>query len=64
MKPIGLTTTPRTPAPASAARWSLMSGSSHGTCGGPDRDCHTRSQADPGRGRRGDQRRGLAQLGE
>ena len=29
-------------------RWSLMSGSSHGTCGGPERDCQTRSNSAPG----------------
>ncbi len=38
--PIGTSTTD----PASILRrWSHTSGSSHGTCGGPLRDCHTRS---------------------
>lgn len=41
--PIGLTTTAVTPCPARSRRWSLMSGSSHGTCGGPDLLCQTRS---------------------
>ena len=36
-KPIGTTTDPGRPA-ASSSRWSLTSGSSHGTCGGPERE--------------------------
>ena len=40
-----------------------MSGSSHGTCGGPDRDCQTRSQSRPGPAVLGHERRRLAQLG-
>ena len=32
-----------TPSPASFSRWSLTSGSSHGTCGGPEREQNTRS---------------------
>ena len=28
-------------APGNASRWSATSGSSHGTCGGPERDCQT-----------------------
>ena len=40
-----------------------MSGSSHGTCGGPDRDCQTRSKsAPPPRTELGDQPRRLAVL--
>ena len=37
-KPIGTITTPLARRFASASRWSLTSGSSHGTCGGPDRE--------------------------
>ncbi|OLT23659.1 hypothetical protein BJF81_09915 [Ornithinimicrobium sp. CNJ-824] len=37
-KPIGASTTCRTPRPASSRRWSLTSGSSHGWEGGPDRE--------------------------
>ena len=35
----------RRPSPASSSRWSLTSGSSHGTCGGPDREQKTSSWA-------------------
>ena len=57
-----------TPSPASFSRWSLTSGSSHGTWGGPEREQNTRSWSwrrpvdlgDPV----GDVRRGVAVLGE
>ncbi len=48
MNPTGNTTTAFSPPSDSARRWSLTSGSSHGTDGGPDRDCHTRSNDRPG----------------
>jgi selenocysteine lyase/cysteine desulfurase len=38
MNPTGTTTTAGHPSACRAARWSPMSGSSHGTCGGPDRE--------------------------
>src|SRR6188472_4409217 len=44
-KPIGISTTEVTPSPASFSRWSLTSGSSHDTCGGPEREQNTRSAA-------------------
>lgn len=37
-KPMGTMTTAGAPAPCSSARWSQMSGSSHGMCGAPLRD--------------------------
>src|SRR5205814_533620 len=47
-KPVGAITTWRTPEVARLRRWSLTSGSSQGTWGGPERDCHTRSKSAPG----------------
>ncbi len=38
MKPIGTTTTDLMPDSCSSRRWSLMSGSSHGMCGEPERE--------------------------
>jgi hypothetical protein len=48
MKPIGKRTTAVSPSFARVRRWSLTSGSSHGTDGGPLRLCHTRSNGRPG----------------
>lgn len=40
---MGAMTTAGTPAAASASTVGSGSGVSHGTCGGPERDCQTRS---------------------
>ena len=40
-KPMGTITAALAPSLASSSRWSLTSGSSHGTCGGPDREQNT-----------------------
>jgi hypothetical protein len=43
--PIGTSTTDSTASTTSSSRWSFTSGSSQGTCGGPDREQNTRSWA-------------------
>ena len=45
--PIGTTTAPAARSAASRVSTSPTSGSSHGTCGGPDRDCHASSHSRP-----------------
>ncbi|COV50558.1 Uncharacterised protein [Mycobacterium tuberculosis] len=43
--PMGHTITALMPAPARPVSWSVTSGSSQGTCGGPDLDCQARSKS-------------------
>src|SRR4051812_48302400 len=43
-KPIGTTTTDVTPLADSSRMWSLMSGSSHGMCGEPEREQYASDQ--------------------